>query len=151
MTDSRSPTDDPLTPTPDFARFLEWQVAAELRRATRFGAGGRSDRLALRRPLAAGVVLVAASLALGACGVLAVQEVVWADYFGRLHLGAVRSTGIPFTIVSSAGGPLFAGWVYDSTGNYTIAFSVFIAALLLGCVLIWLAPKPSKPAAGASR
>ncbi len=74
MTDSRSPTDDPLTPTPDFARFLEWQVAAELRRATRFGAGGRSDRLALRRPLAAGVVLVAASLALGACGVLAVQD-----------------------------------------------------------------------------
>ena len=46
------------------------------------------------------------------------QETVWADYFGRMTLGAIRSIGRPFTIISSAGGPVMAGLAYDTTGSY---------------------------------
>ena len=81
----------------------------------------------------------------GIGGVITVNEVVWANYFGRLTLGAVRSIGIPFQIISSAGGPLLAGITYDRTGSYQSAFLLFIATYLLATVLIALVRPPRPP------
>lgn len=83
---------------------------------------------------------------LGIGGVVTVQEVVWADFFGRLSLGTVRSLAQPFTIVSSAGGPVFAGFAYDHFGSYTTAFYLFIATYLLAAVMIMLTPTPRRSA-----
>ena len=82
-------------------------------------------------------------LAIG--GVITVQEVVWANYFGRLTLGTVRSIGRPFTIVTSAGGPLFAAIAYDVGGSYRMAFTAFIFTYLAAAVLILLTPRPVAP------
>jgi MFS family permease len=79
---------------------------------------------------------------LGIGGVVTVQEVVWANFFGRLTLGTVRSVGRPFGIITSAAGPVFAGAAYDVRGSYEVAFLVFIAANLLAAALILLTPKP---------
>lgn len=84
---------------------------------------------------------------LGVGGVITVQEVIWADYFGRLTLGRIRSVAMPFTIASSAGGPVFAGWVYDVTGNYRAAFAIFIVTYLAATVLILLTRRPRAPQA----
>jgi MFS family permease len=81
---------------------------------------------------------------LGIGGVVTVQEVVWADFFGRLTLGTVRSVGRPFGIVTSAAGPVFAGAAYDLRNSYEIAFIVFIAANVLAAALILAIPKPTK-------
>jgi MFS family permease len=81
----------------------------------------------------------------GIGGVITVNEVVWANYFGRLTLGAVRSIGIPFQIISSAGGPLLAGITYDRTGSYQSAFLFFIATYLMATVLIALLRPPRPP------
>jgi MFS family permease len=81
---------------------------------------------------------------LGIGGVVTVQEVVWADFFGRLTLGTVRSVGRPFGIVTSAAGPVFAGAAYDLRNSYEIAFIVFIVANLLAAALILAIPKPTK-------
>ncbi|MDA0270373.1 MAG: MFS transporter [Chloroflexi bacterium] len=81
----------------------------------------------------------------GIGGVITVQEVVWADYYGRLTLGTVRSIGRPFTIVSSAGGPVFAGLAYDIGGSYDLAFISFIVAYVFAAVLILLTPTPRPP------
>jgi hypothetical protein len=76
--------------------------------------------------------------------VVTVQEVVWADFFGRLTLGTVRSVGRPFGIVTSAAGPVFAGAAYDLRNSYEIAFIVFIVANLLAAALILAIPTPTK-------
>jgi cyanate permease len=73
------------------------------------------------------------------------QETVWASYFGRQHLGRIRSVAMPFSIVFGAGGPLMAGVLYDSTGSYTVAFSLFALFSALGLALILLARPPNLP------
>ncbi len=123
------------------------------------------DRFPIRRCAAAefvlmalGITLILAShtlaplygaiftLGIGIGGVVTVQEVVWADFFGRLSLGTVRSLAQPFTIVSSAGGPVFAGFAYDHFGSYTTAFHLFTATYVAAAVLIMLTPTPRRPA-----
>ena len=90
-----------------------------------------------------GAVLLMYGFGIG--GAVPLQETVWASYFGRLHLGDVRSVGMPFTIVFGAGGPLFAGILFDRTGSYTLAFTCCAAVQLLGVVLLLLARAPRHP------
>ncbi|MFN8639294.1 MAG: MFS transporter [Dehalococcoidia bacterium] len=82
---------------------------------------------------------------MGVGGVVTLQETVWADYFGRQTIATVRSIGMPFTIVSSAGGPVLAGLAFDFTGSYSGAFLVFIVAYALAAVLILVTPLPRHP------
>lgn len=79
---------------------------------------------------------------LGIGGVLTVSEVIWANYFGRLTLGRVRSIAMPFQIISSAGGPLLAGLTYDRTGSYQRAFLLFLATYLLATGLMVILRRP---------
>lgn len=70
-------------------------------------------------------------------GEMALFPLAWADYFGRASLGTIRGISRPIVMVFNAGGPLFGGWIYDTTGSYWIAFLVFIIAFLVGAVLIF--------------
>jgi MFS family permease len=85
------------------------------------------------------------TMGVGVGGVITLQETVWADYFGRLTLGTVRSVGRPFTVISSAGGPVFAGLAYDLGGSYEMAFLGFIAAYAIAAALILVTPMPRPP------
>jgi MFS family permease len=78
----------------------------------------------------------------GIGGTVPLQETVWASYFGRRHLGSIRSVAVPFSIIFSAGGPLLAGVLYDRSGSYVSAFSLFAACSVLGCMLVLLARPP---------
>jgi MFS transporter, OFA family, oxalate/formate antiporter len=82
---------------------------------------------------------------IGVGGMMTVQETVWADYYGRLTLGMVRSIGRAFTIVFSAAGPLVAGLAYDLRGSYDLAFMVFVGSYVLAAALILLTPFPRHP------
>ena len=42
-------------------------------------------------------------------GTVPLSEFIWAKYFGRVHIGAVRGVGVPFTIMFGALGPILAG------------------------------------------
>ncbi len=81
----------------------------------------------------------------GIGGAIPLQETVWANYFGRQHLGRIRSVALPFTIVFGAGGPLLAGELYDRSGTYTVAFLMFGLFWLIGFVLILMARPPRHP------
>ncbi len=54
-------------------------------------------------------------------GLLPLQEVIWASFFGRRHLGSVRSMALPFSFGLSAAGPVIVAWYYDFAGNYDLA------------------------------
>jgi cyanate permease len=129
-----------------------WGVVAD-RVASRFaaaaefiilGVGILVITLASTLPLMYAGILI---LGIGVGGILTLQETVWADYFGRRTLATVRSVGRPFTIIFSAGGPVFAGLVYDLGGSYQFAFAVFIAAYALAAILILVTPPPRPPRA----
>ena len=64
------------------------------------------------------------------------------DYFGRAHFATLRGL---MGVVYSGGavlGPLYAGWVYDTTGAYTTAILVFVIVTGLAVLLYWLCTPP---------
>jgi sugar phosphate permease len=130
-----------------------WGLAVERIRtrfvaAAMFGFIGVGIALLLVSPSLAVIAIAIFIFGIGNGGMLTVQETVWADYYGRLTLGTVRSVGRPFTIIFSAGGPVFAGAAYDLGGSYEFAFAVFIAASIAAVALILVTPEPRKPPRG---
>ena len=72
------------------------------------------------------------------------------DYFGRRHFATVRGMMGLFFSLGGIGGPLFAGWVYDTTGTYSLAVAVFAIANVLSAILYWIAHPPTKTEGAAS-
>ena len=42
--------------------------------------------------------------------------------------------------------PIYAGWIYDTTGSYIAAFTLFAVLLALAAILVALAVPPKPPA-----
>ena len=82
-------------------------------------------------------------LGLGWGGLIPLQEVVWASFFGRRHLGAVRSAGLPFALFIGASSPFLTSYYFDRVGNYDGAFLTVAAFAVVATVLLLFARKPS--------
>ena len=76
--------------------------------------------------------------------IVLVSIIIWADYYGRSHLGAIRGLTTPFNIISLSVGPVFAGYFYDELGSYDMIFSVFIMLYIISGVLILFTKTPKK-------
>lgn len=78
------------------------------------------------------------------------DAVVWADYFGRRSLGAIRGSSRPLIVGAYSGGGFVAGWAYDSFGSYAGVITVFGLLAIGGGLLVALARPPlvARPAAG---
>ena len=75
-------------------------------------------------------------LGVGWGGMIPLQEVIWASFFGRRYLGAVRGAALPFSLAFGAGAPLAVSWYHDVVGNYdgaliAVAVASFVAAGLI--------------------
>ena len=75
-------------------------------------------------------------------GVMVVQEVLWANYFGRFSLGLVRSTGFPIVFAFSAAGPIFMNGIFDVVGSYKPAYLMFIGFYTVAALLLWIVRPP---------
>ena len=77
-------------------------------------------------------------------GFIPASEVMWADYYGRYSLGKVRGIASPVSWTGAALGPLLGAYIFDLTGQYFWAFSLYAIFYALGavCYLIARAPKP---------
>lgn len=69
-------------------------------------------------------------------------------YFGANSFGTAYGVYLFITRIASVIGPVFAGWVFDTTGSYINAFWTAAGVLIVGIVLILLAAPP-KVAIGA--
>jgi sugar phosphate permease len=67
-------------------------------------------------------------------------------YFGRKAFGSIRGTSTMFVTPVGVVAPIYAGWVYDTTGNYIGAF-ILIAALLFTSAVLAATIMPPKPPA----
>jgi MFS transporter, OFA family, oxalate/formate antiporter len=66
-----------------------------------------------------------------------VATVVWAKYFGRLHLGSITGVASLIGVAASALGPMPMGIARDLFGSYTLALTVLAAIpLALGAVVL---------------
>lgn len=72
----------------------------------------------------------------------ALDATVWADYFGRQAVGAIRGLSRPLVIGSGALGGLTGGLGYDLTGSYVAAMLVLAAVSLGGAVAALVAVPP---------
>ena len=65
-------------------------------------------------------------------------------YFGRKAYGSIEGTSMtfqtPFTILS----PIYAGWVFDTTGSYMTAFTLFALLAAFSAFIMYLAQYPKQ-------
>jgi len=64
------------------------------------------------------------------------------DYFGRNHFAAIYGASGMVNTLGLMIGPVYGGWIFDTTGSYSLAFLSGIIVTLLAVVLLYLAPKP---------
>lgn len=93
------------------------------------------------------------SFGLGIGVLMLMQNLLWAEYFGRAHLGSIRGAVMPITLVGGGLGAPIAGYVRDATGDYTLVWLVATGMMVLGAGAIALTPPPrgERVAAPASR
>lgn len=72
------------------------------------------------------------------------RAAVMADQVGQEAYGAI--TGVQGVVIalSSASGPLAAGWLYDALGHYDLAFWFCAVGFLLAALGVWFTPQPTR-------
>ena len=83
-------------------------------------------------------------LGLGWGGMIPMQEVIWASFFGRKHIGAIRGAGMPVALALGALAPWLVSYYHDVFGRYDGALYTVAALNVLSGVLIFLAPPPRR-------
>jgi MFS family permease len=134
----------------------------------RLGSGYLADRIPIRILLAVGLVAMSGVLGLaqiidgtplavvygvvmglsgGITGV--VGSVIWADYFGRRHLGSISGLATSISRISSALGPLPLALAFDLLGGYGLALKIEMAIpLALAGLNLFVKPPRGLPADG---
>jgi len=101
--------------------------------------------------------LIAAALAVMGAGIggnIPIQDMFWAEYFGRRHLGAVRAVGFPVAMGINALTPTLVALSYDVIGSYDVAFytcSALWAGSAILCLMLRLPAKRRLPLAALVR
>ena len=86
-------------------------------------------------------------LGFGVGGLHIISRLTWADYFGRLHLGAIRAWGLAAQVAGQALGPTAAGIAVDRMDSYQGVFTAFGVNLAVVSLLMLTASRPGRPAA----
>jgi len=83
--------------------------------------------------------LFALLFGLGMGGQFASRPLLVGEYFGLRAFGTIAGAVWLFTLPGIAGGQPVAGYLYDFTGSYALAYSLFIVTFLLAAsVLLFL-------------
>jgi len=133
--------------------------------AGKTGGGWLSDRVERELVYVAGIAIMAASafvllaiggeagaaparwavygyavlLGVGYSVTAAITPAMVSDRFSGPHFGAIVGVGLMGTAAGSALGPLLAGYLYDATGSYTLAFIIAAACGAAAGVAGWRA------------
>ena len=80
----------------------------------------------------------------GVGGLHTLLRLAWADYYGRLHLGAIRGLTLPAQIGGQAIGPVVSGFMFDASGGYLFPFVIFGGAVAVSAFLVLAATPPAR-------
>jgi MFS family permease len=74
------------------------------------------------------------------------RPAIQGEYFGRKHFATIQGFYMSVSTVSSMIGPPFAGWVWDMTGSYRLAFLILSGITALAIPLILAVSPPRRRA-----
>ena len=153
-------TDQGLTPGMAVAALAVNSASAG---AAGIGWGLSAERFSPRVPLTVGSLLVGAGLlflmlvhsgpaallwgvywGIAQASSITLQRVIFADYFGRRHLGAIQGVVRSVQTIAQASGPLIAALAYDRAGSYRPVFLLFAAAAVVGAACVFAAHPPAR-------
>ena len=77
-------------------------------------------------------------------GMFILQQVIFADFYGRDNVGAIRGIVWPVQMVFNALGPFVASIAFDLLDSYTLIFTIFASLVMVAGVLMFLAKPPVK-------
>ncbi|MEE9198956.1 MAG: MFS transporter, partial [Dehalococcoidia bacterium] len=89
------------------------------------------------------VFIWAVVFGLGLAGLDLLVSLLWANYYGRAFLGSIRGVYGLSNIISLAGAPLFAAFMYEATGDYQAVFIIFLGAFALAAVMMLFTRRPN--------
>ena len=79
-------------------------------------------------------------------GTIPLTESLWATYFGRAHIGAIRGLSYPISSIGSSVGPVLIGLWYDHSDSYVSAFSAMGVTYVGAALSIALTRSPIETA-----
>jgi MFS family permease len=90
------------------------------------------------------VVLYLGTFAFGLTmgSIIMMQSLITGECFGLRSFATVSGIAGLFTMSGAAFGPLLAGFIYDATGSYRVAFTIFAVFSILAMGVIYFARPP---------
>jgi MFS family permease len=73
------------------------------------------------------------------------QTSIRASYFGRKAYATITGYSTFFIAITNVAYPVFAGWIYDTTGSYFQAFWIITILQALALVFMAFVKKPAHP------
>ncbi|MCL5025262.1 MAG: MFS transporter [Chloroflexi bacterium] len=75
-------------------------------------------------------------------GTVPVSIAMVADYFGRRSYATIQGTASTVTMFGDVSGPILAGYIFDVSQSYLVAFVSFAVVTLAGLPLCWMVHRP---------
>ena len=97
-----------------------------------------------RAPSVAAVIPILVAFSASQGGISVIPQSLIADYFGRRSYATIQGFRSTIQMAGIIAGPIISGYVFDTTGSYTIAFMAFSGAALVSMVLVFMAKAPVK-------
>ncbi|HEY42022.1 MAG TPA: MFS transporter [Dehalococcoidia bacterium] len=82
---------------------------------------------------------------LGYGGAIPLTVALRADLFGRTNYATIAGITMSLAMIGTVTAPLFAGYLYDTTQSYSLAFYIFIAMIVLSGFFFLMIPPTSQP------
>ena len=78
-------------------------------------------------------------------GITSVNWIMVGDYFGRARFASLMGAMSVFHNFGMFVAPIYAGWIRDTTGEYSIVLATFAPTFVLSAVMFALARRPAPP------
>ena len=75
-------------------------------------------------------------------GTIPLTEFLWATYFGREHIGAIRGISQPVSALGSSCAPVLVGLWFDQAQSYQPAFATLAGVYVCAGILVGLSREP---------
>ena len=82
---------------------------------------------------------------LGYGGVIPLTFALRADLFGRRNYATIAGITTSFSMAGNVLAPVLAGYLYDTTQSYSVAFYIFLVMIVLAGVFFLMVPRTTRP------
>ena len=75
-------------------------------------------------------------------GAISLRPAIQREYFGVKAFGTIQGIIMGLMTLGGFAGPVFAGWIFDTRGNYETAWLVFAGAAIAASILVMMIREP---------